>query len=180
MCQSGYTNDVISDVINSRSEAACRQPYVIQHLDHVTWPTSPPPYVCHWLLRAVVGLCHRFLTTRLTHFPSSRLPRPMNFISYSDSGVKEKYCDKACLSVCVSVCRTVHVCWLAYLRNHMAECHQNVLQTLPAYDRGSVIFWWRYNTLCISGFVDGVILLYNGPDRGMSLPQQPCAMQCTS
>ena len=42
----------------------------------------------------------------------------------------------------------------------MAELHQFFVHA--AYGPGSVLLWRRWDTLCISGFVDDVMFSYNG------------------
>jgi len=65
-----------------------------------------------------------------------------------------------CLSVCVSVCLSVcPLALLEYLENRAAELHHF---THVACGRGSVVLWWRCDTICTSGFVDDVMLPYNG------------------
>ena len=58
------------------------------------------------------------------------------------------------LSVCESLC--VFVCLRAYLQNCTSNLHQ--LSVHIAYSRGSILIWWPCDTLCISIFIDNVIL----------------------
>ena len=46
----------------------------------------------------------------------------------------------------------------AYLRKH-TELHQ--ISVHVAYGRGSILCWWRCDTLCTSGFVDDVVFVYS-------------------
>jgi len=56
----------------------------------------------------------------------------------------------ACLSVCLSVCPR------AYLRNY------TFIFTKCYLCRGSVFLWRRYDMLCTSGLMDGVMFAHNG------------------
>jgi len=63
-----------------------------------------------------------------------------------------------CLSLSVYVCVCVFVCPRSYLRNYTSDLHQNFVHV--TCDRGSILFWRRSDTLCISGFVDDVMFAY--------------------
>ena len=65
----------------------------------------------------------------------------------------------ACLSVCLSVC--LSLCPLAWLENCAVELHQIFVPFTCG--RGSVLLWRRFDTLCISVFVDDVIFSHTGP-----------------
>jgi len=56
-------------------------------------------------------------------------------------------------------------------RNHTCELHK--ISVYVAYGRGSVLFWWRCNTLCTSSFLGNVMFSYNRPYGGVTLSQQP-------
>jgi len=70
-----------------------------------------------------------------------------------------------CLSVCLSVCRR--------FKNQMFTFHQNVL--CICHGRHSILE--RCNTLCTSGFVDGVTLSYNGLSVGRDATEA-VSLQC--
>jgi len=60
-----------------------------------------------------------------------------------------------CMSVCVSVCLSV--------RDHTFGTTRPIFTkifVLVAYGRGSVLFRWRIDMLCISGFMDDVIFAH--------------------
>ena len=57
------------------------------------------------------------------------------------------------VSVCLSVCLYVFICPRSYPPNYTSDLHQNFWRV--TYGRGSVLLWWRSDTLCIS--VDDVI-----------------------
>ena len=64
-----------------------------------------------------------------------------------------KYCDdRVCLSV----------------REHIRETSRPIFAifTRVSHVRGSVLLWWRCETLCTSGFMDDVIVTHNGPYAG--------------
>jgi len=82
-----------------------------------------------------------------------------------------------CLSIyvraCVCVC--VFVCPRSYLRNYTFDLHQ--ISVHFTYDRGSVLLWWRGDTLYTFGFMDDVIFAHN-PSRRRRLAeaQRTCSL----
>ena len=59
-------------------------------------------------------------------------------------------------------------CMFVCLSAHITQKPHNLLCMLP----GSVLLWWRCDTLCISGFVDNAMLTYHGanwPESIMTL-----------
>ena len=60
--------------------------------------------------------------------------------------------ERVCVSVCVSV--RSHIS-----ENRTAELRQMFLPVDSG--RGSVLLWWRCDTLCTSGFVDDVMFSHN-------------------
>ena len=65
-------------------------------------------------------------------------------------------------SVCVSVCLQ------AYLWNRWTDLHK--ILCADHCGRGSVLPWWRCDTLCTSGFMDDVTFGHNGPYGNACLP----------
>ena len=58
-------------------------------------------------------------------------------------------------SVCVCVCACVYLS----VRDHIFENARPIvtkIYVLLTHGRGSVLFWWRNDTLCTSGFMDDV------------------------
>jgi len=72
----------------------------------------------------------------------------------------EQYCDdRVCLSVCcLPVYLSIRIC-----QTRRPAKRRQIFCIFVAGGRGSIIFWHLCDTLCISGFVDDVILLQNGP-----------------
>ena len=71
------------------------------------------------------------------------------------------------VSVCLSVCLSV--------RKHISETTRlNYIKfsVHVAYGCGSILFLWRCDTLCTSGFVDNVTFCYNRPHGGVTLRQR--------
>jgi len=62
------------------------------------------------------------------------------------------------MSVCACVCVCVFVCPRSYLRNYTSDLHQLFVHVTCG--RGSVLFWWRGDTLCTSGFMGDVIFAH--------------------
>ena len=58
----------------------------------------------------------------------------------------------------LSVCLSVFVCPRSYLPNCTSDLHQNYLRV--NYSRDSVLLGRRSDTLCTSGFIDGVIFAH--------------------
>jgi len=61
-----------------------------------------------------------------------------------------EYCDDR-------VCLCVFVCPRSYLRNYTSDLHQFFVHGSV---RGLVLFWWRTDTICTSGFMDDVIFAH--------------------
>ena len=76
----------------------------------------------------------------------------------SDSSLALDYCARYQVSVCtyahLSVCVYVFVCPRSHLRNYTSDLHQIFMRV--TYGRGSVLLWRRSDTLCTSGFMDGI------------------------
>jgi len=67
---------------------------------------------------------------------------------YSGLGRSAKYCDeRLCMSVCLSACTSQKI-----TRPNFMKFSVHV-----SWDRGSVLFWRRWNMSCTSGFVDDVM-----------------------
>ena len=78
------------------------------------------------------------------------------------------------VSVCVRVC----VCF--YVRDHIFGTTPPIFTKffLPVtYRRGSVLLWWRSDTLCASGFMDDVIFAHK--PRLLYVRRRPAEAQCT-
>jgi len=61
----------------------------------------------------------------------------------------------------VSVCLCVAVC--LSVRDHIFGTTRPIFTIFfvhVTYGRGSVLLWWRNDTLCISGFMDDVMLAH--------------------
>ena len=68
------------------------------------------------------------------------------------------------LSVCLSVCLCVCVC--LSVREHISGTARPIFMKVFAQipcGHGSMLLWWRFATLCTSGFLDDVTFGRNGP-----------------
>jgi len=83
-----------------------------------------------------------------------------------------KYCDER---VCVCACVCMFLCPRSYLRNYTSDLNQIFLPV--TYRRGSVLLWWRSDTLCASGFMDDVIFAHK--PRLLYVRRRPAEAQCT-
>ena len=65
------------------------------------------------------------------------------------------------VSVCLSVCLCVSVlfCPRSHLRNYASDLRQVFVH--DTHGCGSVLLWWRSDTLCTSGFMDDVTFAHN-------------------
>jgi len=75
-------------------------------------------------------------------------------------------------SIAISVSVYMSVCPLAYLQFCVVWtwCPNYSKFSVPViYCGGSVLLWRQYNTLCTSGFADGVMFSHNGPNTDTGL-----------
>jgi len=68
-------------------------------------------------------------------------------------------CVSVFLSVCLSVCLAVR----EHISGSAGPIFTKFCTQIPWCARGSVLLWRRYDTLCISGFMDDVTFGRNGP-----------------
>ena len=70
-------------------------------------------------------------------------------------------CLCVCLSVCVSVCVSVclSVCLQAYLWNYTFSLHHFSVHITYG---GGLVLWWRCDMLCISSYMEVVMIADNG------------------
>ena len=88
------------------------------------------------------------------------------YIHYS-APVEEKS-----IAISLSVCPSVSP--QAYLWNRWTDLHEILCADCGCmpFGHGFILLWWRYNTLCTSGFMDDVTFGRNGPygDSGVAIP----------
>jgi len=64
------------------------------------------------------------------------------------------------VSVCLSVSMCVCVCLSAILSSELHVRSLPIFLRVRTYGRGSVLLWWRSDTLCTSGFMDDVMFAH--------------------